>query len=206
MGKYIKTFNELYETLEHIDWNEFAKLAAAVYEELPVLDKDAVKHWEELNRSNHIFYKRLTSNIKVEFINEPNLKGDIYPDQDTMKKEVKETGVLKISAYPPANHPFFSQDDLLIMRAVHDYIIHIEGDNPFGLKGEMRAANNHMRLLPKMARPALFTEYVGQVSWSIVHNKFPVQKVALMEGFDYEHIGKILDGFEIHHKHLRATQ
>ena len=64
----------------------------------------------------------------------------------------------------------------------------------FNGRGELNAASSHIRLAPKEAAPALFTEVVGQVSSQIVTGKFGVQKVAILPGFDYQKLGRYLPG------------
>lgn len=64
----------------------------------------------------------------------------------------------------------------------------------FNGRGEYNAAAAHVRLAPTEAAPALFTEVVGQVSHQIVTGGFGVQKVAVLDGFDFEKIGKTISG------------
>ena len=59
------------------------------------------------------------------------------------------------------------------------------------MKGELRAANTHMKMVPVDARPALFTEVVAQTCSFVVHNKFPIQKIAVLPGFSYTKLGVI---------------
>jgi hypothetical protein len=170
---------------KNADWDAYARAVSEAYMAAPDYDSSAVHHWEALNRSNHILYKRLLSKVEVEFTEE-----DPYPDQPTMKREVERTGVLKV--YSGDNeHPYFSAEDNLVFRAVHDYITHILTNTPFGLKGEVRAANTHLKMVPADARPALFTEVVGQVCAYIVTGKFQKQKIAVLDGFSYTNLGEI---------------
>jgi hypothetical protein len=198
MEKHILNYSEFIgERLELVDWDEYAKLVAEAYEAAPEFDREAAKHWKALNESNQKLYKRLMSKVTVEFVTGE----DPYPDQATMKREVERTGVLKIMT-DHSEHPVFSKEENVIFRAVHDYITHILTDTPFGLKGELRAANVHMKLVPAEARPALFTEVVGQVAMFIVHNEFPAQKVAVLKGFDYTNLGKV-EGYIVQNKRLQ---
>lgn len=64
----------------------------------------------------------------------------------------------------------------------------------FTARGEMNAASTHMRLAPRAAQGALFTEVVGQVCYQQVTGDFGVQKVCLLPGFDYLKIGVCLPG------------
>lgn len=60
----------------------------------------------------------------------------------------------------------------------------------FNARGEFNSASEHVRLAPKEAAPALFTEIVGQVCFQVICGNFPVQKVAILKGFDYQNIGR----------------
>jgi hypothetical protein len=64
----------------------------------------------------------------------------------------------------------------------------------FTARGEFNATTDHMRLAPKAAAPAIFTEVTGQVCYHNIVGDFPTQKVAILPGFDYTHIGKCIPG------------
>jgi len=66
----------------------------------------------------------------------------------------------------------------------------------FTLRGELNAVSAHIRLAPKEAAPALFTEVAGQVCYYMCTAQFPPQKVAVLPGFDFKNIGKTLPGSE----------
>jgi hypothetical protein len=56
--------------------------------------------------------------------------------------------------------------------------------------------------MPPASWPALFTEIVGQASTYFYQGgQFAEQKIALLDGFDYENIGMV-DGYEIVDKQL----
>lgn len=169
---------------QRVDWDAYARKVADAYEAAPLFDKSVTKHWDALSQSNHTLYKRMLSKIKIE-----NVTDDPYPDQATMKKDVEKTGILKVYT-GDSEHPYWSVEDNLVFRAVHDYITHILTDTPFGLHGELRAVNTHMKMSTPEAWPALFTETAAQTCVCIVTGKFPVQKVAVIDGFSYKEIGK----------------
>jgi len=64
----------------------------------------------------------------------------------------------------------------------------------FGLRGEMNAYLTHVNLAPPEATAALFTEIIGQVAYETVVGDFPEQKVAVLGGFDYKHVGRFKQG------------
>lgn len=169
------------------EYEKYAQTVANYYEDLPTFNEHQTKHWDSLNESNKRMFKILQSKYRVEFTEE-----DPYPDAKTMKEQVERTKVLKIWS-GESSHPYFSVQDNLIFRAVHDYYTHILTDVSFGLRGEYKAYNTHCKILPPMARPALFTEVIGQVSYQHVTGRFPTQKVAIMEGFDFLNVGVVTD-------------
>lgn len=64
----------------------------------------------------------------------------------------------------------------------------------FNLRGELNATARHIRMAPKSAAPALFSEIVGQACYLTIVGEFPQQKVAILKDFDYINIGKIISG------------
>lgn len=88
------------------------------------------------------------------------------------------------------NHKGKPTPDML-MKALPQVSLSKGGNRGFGFnaRGEMNAASRHIRLAPKAASPALFTEVVGQVCYQRVVGDFPTQKVVVLEGFDYQKIG-----------------
>ena len=200
----------LNEKLQLRNWDNYVTLVADSYAELPDYDSSVVSHWESLNNSNHTLFKRLLSKVnvvfttndkskvgtinidgnqyKVEFINQ----GDEYQSASQMRNEFNETGTLKISI-DYSEHPIFSVTDNIVFRTVHDYMAHILGNHDFGAKGEIASYNRHVKMAPQDAIPALFSEVVGQASYTIKNNTFPKQKIAVMKGFDFINLGMVDD-------------
>ena len=192
------------------DYSEYIKLVAEAYNLAPDYDPSVVKHWDALKASNYKMWKKLISKVKIIFVTENksdvgsfNILGKRYPieyleggqpyeTQPEMMRDVKENGILKINI-DYSDHPIFSVVDNVVARTVHDFIVHILGDKNFGGKGEIAAYNLHVRLAPKEAVPALFTEVVGQASFALVKGGFPKQKIAVLEGFDYHNLGVVDD-------------
>lgn len=192
------------------DYGEYIKLVADAYNLAPEYDPSVVKHWNALRESNYKMWRKLISKVKVIFVTENksdagslNILGKRYPieylkggqpyeTQPEMMRDFKENGVLKINI-DYSDHPIFSVADNVVGRTVHDFIVHILGNKNFGGKGEIAAYNLHVKLAPKEAVPALFTEVVGQASFAIVKGGFPVQKIAVLDGFDYYNLGVVDD-------------
>jgi len=198
------------EKLQLRNWDNYTTLVADTYAKLPDYDSSVVSHWESLNNSNHTLFKRLLSKVNVIFttndktkVGSINIDGkpykvefikqeDEYQSASQMRNEFNETGILKISI-DYSDHPVFSVTDNIVFRTVHDYMAHILGNHDFGAKGEIASYNRHVKMAPKDAIPALFTEVVGQASYTIKNNKFPKQKIAVMDGFDFINLGVVDD-------------
>jgi len=215
---------ELQEKLLLKDWNLYLELVAKAYEEAPKKQPEAEKHYEALNRHNKTFFTRALSKLNLSFYtvfesvyNERQgrikVLGKEYPlelitpeeeysSATEMRNSYRETNELRISI-DYSEHPYFSVEENIVFRTVHDYIVHILGDTEFGGKGEIASYNLHAKLCPPLARPALFTEIVGQASFNVVTGNFPDQKLAILKGFDFMEVGKIDDdNYEIVNKVL----
>jgi hypothetical protein len=116
-----------------------------------------------------------------------HLESDPYNTQVEMKDDYTKNKVLYISI-DYSNHPYYSLEDNIVFRFVHDYLVHIKGNFSFG-KGEINSYNLHVKLVPKDAVPALFTEIVGQASFAMTTGHFPKQKICILHGFDYYQVG-----------------
>lgn len=168
------------------DYSAFCEEVAQAYDALPMWDGDEVWRWEILRDSVERMYKQILTKVEVEYV-----PGQPYDTAEQMRREVQETGVLKIST-DFNEHAFFTPEENLHFRAVHDYVVHIiPGDRgpDFSERGEIRAYNLHRRLAPRDAWPALFTEVAAQACYANVRGEFPVQKIAVLDGFDFYNVG-----------------
>lgn len=179
------------------DYRLFCERVAAAYEAAPMYEERAVPSFKALRDSIDRLYRRLLSRVEVVFVD-----GQPYSTAAQMRREVARSGVLFISR-DFDEHPFFSREENLRFRTVHDYVVHIvgKGHPEFGQRGEIRAFNLHRALAPPAAWPALFTEVVGQVCYETVHGRFPAQKVALLDGFDFVEVG-LIEGCRVERKRL----
>ena len=205
--RHIQNFSTFNEKLVLVNYDEYAGLVADAYEAAPEYDESALASFRALidHAVNKLYPKIIGSGIDVQFVD-----SDPYEDRDQMADDVKRNKVLKISSMFN-DHPVFSPEENLKFRAVHDYYTHIVCDQDFGLRGELKAYNTHARLAPPIARPALFTEVVGQACYAIARGQvdekgdfvpaFGTQKVAFLEGFDYLEVGKV-EGRDIVNKKL----
>lgn len=205
--RHIQNFSAFNEKLVLVNYDEYAELVADAYEAAPEYDEKVLHSYRALidHAVNKLYPKILGSGIDVQFV-----EYDPYEDRDQMADDVNNNGVLKISKLFN-DHPVFTPEENLKFRAVHDYYTHIVCNQDFGLKGELKAYNTHARLAPPIARPALFTEVVGQACYAIARGQvddkgdfipaFGDQKIAELKGFDYLEVGKV-EGREIVNKKL----
>ncbi len=213
-----KNGKKLSEKMMLKDWGKYRKLVAEAYKDAPSKDSTAVKHWTSLNRSNQTLFKRLLSKTEIILVSEEASKdgttmnlggnqykiqkvdGEPYSSQAEMSQDWKQNKQVKISI-DYSDHPIFSVEENVIFRCVHDFIVHILGNHPFGDKGEIASYNLHAKLAPPDALPALFTEIVGQACYAVEYGSFPEQKIAVLDGFDYREVGKVT-GYDVQNKAL----
>tara|TARA_Y100001938_G_scaffold149720_1_gene237613 strand:+ start:3115 stop:3741 length:627 start_codon:yes stop_codon:yes gene_type:complete len=180
-------------------WELYGKLVADAYDKAPSFQPEAAEGFKKLAPFVENMFKKIQSRVNVEFVDD-----DPYENDEHMRQEVAKTGVLKIWR-GGTGHPVFSPETNLKLRAVHDYMAHIQAigfsGTGFNMKGEIQAYNVHLKTIPPSSAPALFTEVVGQAAFFINRGFFPEQKIAILPGFDYFNIGKV-DGYQIVDKEL----
>ena len=84
-------------------------------------------------------------------------------------------------------HPFFSDDENDMFRAVHDFFGHAATGRSFDRHGEQAAYLAHSQMFSPAARPALTTETKGQNSSLILNGHFPDQKLAVLPAEHWDH-------------------
>lgn len=110
----------------------------------------------EISRVNRELFARIP--FKVEFTEE-----DAYSSAKEMRKEVLKTGVLKIfTAF--GGHPYLTQEENNISRAVHDCWAHLVCGCPFSFEGEYNAYLEQRKYYPEWTWRVLFAEIPGQTS------------------------------------------
>jgi len=184
-----------------LGWDKYAQLVGKAYMNASALEPRAIPHYKALVPFIEKMFKQIQSRVKIEFV-------DYHPYEDAgeLRKDVKETGVLKIATID-SEHPVFSPEVNWKFRAIHDYMAHVQAigsrGTEFSLRGEIAAYNVHLKTVPKKAIPALFTEVIGQVcAYYYLGGRFPdKQKIAILDGFDYINIGKV-EGLDIKNKKL----
>lgn len=168
------------------DYTAYSKLVADAFAAAPQMDNSMVGSYKALSEHNEKMFIKLLTQFEIKFQDE-----DSYKSFKQLKKEVENTGLLKVFK-GGESHPVFTDEENWKFRAVHDLLGHLSGTgHSFSLRGEIAAYNQHLKILPKAAVPALFTEVVGQVCFYYVNKAYPQQKVCRLYGFDFEHIGKV---------------
>lgn len=182
-------------------WDKYAQLVAEAYKAAPEKDPRAAEAFERLG--HHILknFSKVASAYNVEFVD-----GQPYASAADMAKDIKNSGVMKVSKDFNQSEVFGEMENLYF-RAVHDYYGHLQAKGyekdfskvtHFNLEGELRAYNNHSKMLKgsEMLKP-VFTEVLGQACHFMYYGYFPDQKVIFMDDkFDQEKIGNVF-GYQI---------
>ncbi|CAB4155548.1 hypothetical protein UFOVP655_7 [uncultured Caudovirales phage] len=154
-----------------------AKIADA-YDKLAVDDKEAYEAYDALSSEvqAQFDYMTKTMGIKVEFVD-----SDPYKNSKEMFADAS-TGVLKVlKTSSTGSHPYLTDEQNDMFRAVHDFFGHAATGRGFGQDGEESAWVHHSQMFTELARGALTTETRGQNSWYNSRGKqFATQKVALL--------------------------
>lgn len=192
----------------------YAITVAEAYHEAPKLQPDKVWHWTALVYSNDRLMSKVTFKVKV--IPTPD---DPYANETAMLKDIVFNKRLYVYSGHSDNHPVFTPDQNVAFRIIHDWFAHAGKNakslenfykqqklvspqdavaaakeyefkhSGFNLRGELNAYTSHSQLVPEDVLPALFTEIIGQVCSAVVLGGFPEQKVAVLDGFDYQFLG-----------------
>ncbi|MFD0204381.1 MULTISPECIES: crotonobetainyl-CoA--carnitine CoA-transferase [Saccharothrix] len=165
-------------------WDKgFCLEVADVYDRAPTwaLDRELARSYQALQRvSLRQFELVVAGGIRVEPWRGAGLP---YRDSAELRGQVRRTRVLKLhltadghgSVPGPEDHPMRADSGVEVdgvplchndvFRVVHDVFGHAAFDQGFGPRGEFTATYLHARMYPVSARPALFTEQIGQVCW-----------------------------------------
>lgn len=169
------------------NYKPFVPVVGKAYMARPMYDPAAVPSWRALAKHTEHMFRQLLSRIRVDFVPQ-----DVYAGNfDAMVSDIKSNRRLAVWT-GESKHDVWTPEQNWQFRAVHDYMTHFSGEHSFSLRGEMSAYNRHVKILPPEARPALFTEVVGQVcTYFYLGSKFPPQKIAFLYGFDFVDVGRV---------------
>ena len=97
-------------------------------------------------------FKQLQSKGKVEFVDE-----DPYENDEEMRQDVLQNKILKVFT-GGTEHPIFDPELNVKLRAVHDWMAHLQpsgfSGTGFDMKGEIQAYNTHLKTIPPAGAPA----------------------------------------------------
>lgn len=152
--------------------------AARTYANMPVFDEKALPAYHKLASEIETQHKFITDKlgIKIEVTTE-----DPYPDVASMVRDINENGRLAVmSTATTGSHPFFTDHQNDMFRAVHDFFGHAATGRDFSRHGERAAYLEHASMMKsKDSIRALFTETEMQNAALIATGQFQEQKVAL---------------------------
>jgi hypothetical protein len=143
-----------------------AQKIAADYEAAPEFDEKAIPH-----------YKAMAEETKqqFDFLTRPKSQGglgvDVHVTKDDPYKRARDMmadagqGRFKVfSTASTGGHPYFTNDENDMFRAVHDFFGHAATGRGFDPHGEEAAFRSHFSMFSPLARPAMATETRGQNS------------------------------------------
>lgn len=108
---------------------------------------------------------------------------DPYATPKDMREDVDRGRLSVLSTETTGGHPFLSNDENDMFRAVHDAFGHAATGRNFDRHGEEAAFLSHSRMFTPDARPAMAAETRGQnTAFNFVtDHEFPPQKVANLD-------------------------
>lgn len=162
---------------------EFQTRVAQAYESAPVNTHRVKKAYRAFADETRQQYDYLTRprhqgglGVLVEVSDE-----DPYKHHDEMAGDIMANRRLKVlSSASTGGHPFLSQEENNMFRAVHDAFGHAAIGRSFSRHGEEAAYHSHRQMYSPTAQRALASETRGQNSSFIYRNygrKFPEQKL-----------------------------
>jgi len=170
------------------DWMVWADKVATAYEARPVVEQSMRASYQALIDHDNKMFKQILTKLDIVFDEK-----DPYKSYKQMKRDVKTSNHLKIFTGSSTRHPFFSERDNHIFRAVHDALGHIGGGHTFSLQGELSAYTQQAKTIPPKARKALFCEVPAQICMYFARGSQYVQeqKACELYGIDFINLGII---------------
>lgn len=110
-------------------------------------------------------------------------KEDPYAKAAHMMKDANEGKFKVLSTAQTGGHPYFTNDENDMFRAVHDFFGHAATGRGFDPHGEEAAFRSHFAMFSPRARGAMATETRGQnsvLNYGPTPGVFPEQKVAIL--------------------------
>ena len=158
---------------------------AREYFAAPKFDAEAVPH-----------FKAMAEETKEQFdyLTRPKSKGglgvdvtvsdtDPYKKAADMMKDANQGKFSVLSTAQTGGHPYFTNEENDMFRAVHDFFGHAATGRGFDPHGEEAAFRSHYAMFSPKARPAMATETRGQnsaINYGPNPNQFVEQKVVTL--------------------------
>jgi len=190
-NKPLERFDEetLNEAQKIRDYKKFSSLVCNAYEARDKNEKESHSNYKAFVRANDKLFKNIQKRYKVRFLDNYDEIG--YFNADNMRDRIDDTGVFLIDKNIKRSHPVLDKNHLLKFRTVKKYIMHVLFEKGFGdYKNMMQSYKYYSSLVSEKAKPALFTEFVGDMSCRISGGSFG-SKACLLDGFNYNNLGQV---------------
>lgn len=163
-----------------------AKGMAKEFLAAPDFDPAAVPHFRAMADETRKQYEYLTtprSKGGMGFTHEVT-KDDPYKTSREMMNDVANGRIKTLATSTTGSHPYFTDQENDMFRAVHDVFGHAGAGRNFNAAGEEAAFRSHYSMFSAMARPAMATETRGQNSTNnfggLSQGQFAPNKIALL--------------------------
>lgn len=194
------------------DFVAYCIVVAEEYKELPEYDENAAELWKRVASHNEKMLAKIMKKVDIQYTDK-----DPYKNQKDMMYDIIVNRRMRIFKTPSDDsHPGLNAVENDILRAVHDFVGHHLPNgkkfakflynqnyektpeynrfrfdkNNFTVRGEMNTYLSHTKLLPKELKPVFFTEIVGQICTYFATGDYTNNKVAIMQGIDFDNVGK----------------
>jgi hypothetical protein len=170
-----------------------ARDISRAYQAAPTYQPEAEPHWRRLAEETKHQFDFLTGSerrggmgVDVEVHpNDPYVKFSGAPDPHGMMVDLNQNRRVKVLATATTgSHPFLSNDENDMFRAVHDVFGHAATGRPFDPHGEEAAYRSHASMFSPEARVAMAAETRGQNSVNnfggLPRGEYAEQKVAII--------------------------
>jgi hypothetical protein len=163
----------------------FRRKIAAKYAAMPDDDPAAHEAYRALATKVRDQYDYMTKTLGIK-VKVKVTKTDPYPDIDAMMADVAQGRLKVLATSSTGPHPFFSNRENDMFRAVHDFFGHGATGRDFNRHGERATYLSHAKTFgdDKPALRALFTETEAQNAYVVTNHEFGAQKVGVFPDSD----------------------
>ncbi len=156
----------------------------AAYQNLPDYDPQALPSFKQFREETGRQFEHLTSRRRGGLgLDVQVAQQDPYKNPGDMMTDVREGRLKVFSSAATGGHPYLTDDENNMFRAVHDVFGHAATGSGFSRHGEESAWQHHREMFSPKARPAMTSETRGQNSafiFALGGKEFPTQKVATL--------------------------